>query len=221
MSNNYLIYRHISSDTGNVFYVGIGCSKYRPYSKSGRNKYWHNIVNKHGYYVQILATNLSKDDACELEELLIQTYGRRDLGTWILVNMTNGGEGTNKMSIESIKQRSDKLRKYKLSEERKQYLREIFKGRYVSEETRLKQSMSKKGKNNPFYNCKHSDMTKKKMSECRQGNLNPKSKIVINTENGFFYETIQEASEIYNINKVTLADYLRGKRKNKTLLISI
>ena len=90
--NNILVYRHRTLDTKEVFYVGIGnCN--RPFKKHGRTLYWKNIVKKHGYSIEILQNNLSWEDACELEELLILEYSRRDLSTGCLVNMTNGGDG--------------------------------------------------------------------------------------------------------------------------------
>lgn len=78
---------------GEVFYVGIGV-KNRPYSKNYRNKFWHHVVNKHGEpLVEIVCTELSRKDACEWERLFIRFYGRRDLNTGSLVNMTDGGDG--------------------------------------------------------------------------------------------------------------------------------
>ena len=92
--NNKLVYRHITLDTNQVFYIGIG-KIHRPNSKKDRNKFWHNVVNKHGYYSEVVKDNLSHQEACELEQLLILEYGRRDLNTGYLVNMTNGGDGLN------------------------------------------------------------------------------------------------------------------------------
>ena len=92
--NNKLVYRHITLDTNQVFYIGIGKIN-RPNSKKNRNKFWHNVVNKHGYYSEVVKDNLSHQEACELEQLLILEYGRRDLNTGYLVNMTNGGDGLN------------------------------------------------------------------------------------------------------------------------------
>lgn len=88
-----LVYRHRRLDTNEIFYVGIGVRENRPYSKKNRNKYWRNIINKTNYEVEILVTDLSWEDACELEILLIKEYGRKDLKTGCLVNMTDGGEG--------------------------------------------------------------------------------------------------------------------------------
>lgn len=86
------VYKHIRLDSNDVFYIGIG-DETRPYIKSGRNKHWKNIVNKHGYRIEILYSNVDVDFAIEKEIELIKKYGRVDLGTGILVNMTDGGEG--------------------------------------------------------------------------------------------------------------------------------
>lgn len=219
--NKYLIYRHRRLSDGIVFYIGLGCCKSRAYSRSGRNKYWHNIVKKHGYIIEILKFNLSKEEAVELEQFLISVYGRLDLKTGILVNMTDGGDGTNKMSPESIEKRRQKTKGLKISQERKDHLSMLFKGRFVSDETKLKQSLKQIGDKNSFYNKTHTIETKNKMSKNRSGSLNHKSTIVVNLENGFFYDTIKEAALAYNLNKGTLSDYLIGKRKNKTILIKI
>jgi hypothetical protein len=99
----FTVYRHRRIDTNEIFYVGIGKVKTRPYSKHNRNPLWYNIVNKTDYIVEILYTDLTSDDAKELEMFLISEYGRRDLGTGPLVNMTNGGDGVTSPSIEARK----------------------------------------------------------------------------------------------------------------------
>ena len=88
-----VVYRHINTDTLEVFYVGIG-NKKRPKSKFSRNRLWNEYVKENpNYYVEIIAVDLSHEDACELEMLLIEEYGRQNLNTGCLVNMTRGGEG--------------------------------------------------------------------------------------------------------------------------------
>jgi hypothetical protein len=87
------VYRHKRNDTNDTFYIGIGKTDKRSYSHRNRNKYWHNIVNKVGYTVDIIKSNISWDDACDIENLLIMSYGRKDLGLGLLVNMTDGGDG--------------------------------------------------------------------------------------------------------------------------------
>lgn len=88
-----VVYRHRKLTTGEPFYIGISSRKDRPYRTDGRNKIWKRIVAKHGFTVEIVAEGISKEIALELEQLLIEEYGRRNLGTGPLSNMTNGGEG--------------------------------------------------------------------------------------------------------------------------------
>ena len=97
-----IVYRHRRKDNKEVFYVGIG-GKRRPHSIHNRNKFWNNIVNKTDYDVEILAENLSVENAHELEILLIKEYGRRDLKTGSLCNLTEGGEGCREISKSTIK----------------------------------------------------------------------------------------------------------------------
>ena len=89
-----LVYTHEKTN-GEVFYVGIGES-YRPYKKSGRSKFWKETIKKYpDYKVNIVCTNLTWEEACEIEIYLIKYYGRRNLGTGTLVNLTDGGDGGN------------------------------------------------------------------------------------------------------------------------------
>ena len=88
-----IVYRHRRLDTNDIFYIGIGKDKYRATSKTCRNKYWYNIVNKTDYSVEILYNNVSWDEAKDLEMLLIKLYGRKYLNTGTLCNLTEGGDG--------------------------------------------------------------------------------------------------------------------------------
>jgi len=82
-----------------VFYIGKGKGS-RSHSHEGRNKLWKNIVAKHGLEVRIWADNLSEEAAFAMEKDWIKLYGRRDLGTGCLVNLTDGGEGQSNPSAE-------------------------------------------------------------------------------------------------------------------------
>lgn len=109
------VYRHIRLDSGLPFYIGIGNdNKYkysRAYFKSNRSDYWKRIVNKHGYEVEILIDDISWDDACNKESEFIKLYGREDLGTGILINKTDGGEGcVNGITKETRQKMAAKLR---------------------------------------------------------------------------------------------------------------
>lgn len=128
MLNDNCVYRHRRLDTNEIFYVGIGNIK-RPYIKSNRSKWWKRIINKTEYSVEILAKNLSKEEACELEIFLISLYGRQNIKTGILCNLTEGGET---------------LKGYKHSEEARKNMSIAAKNKpKVTEETKLKGAISK------------------------------------------------------------------------------
>lgn len=110
-----VIYRHLKPN-GEVFYIGIGKNSKRAYTKSGRNRFWKYIFPKYpDYEVQILKSDLTWEDACELEIILIAHYGRSNLGRGTLCNLTDGGDGVSG-NIHSCKGKP-------LSEEHKQKLR--------------------------------------------------------------------------------------------------
>jgi hypothetical protein len=88
-----VVYKHIRKDTNQIFYIGIGKTEKRAYEKDGRNLYWNRIVNFVDYIIEIIHTNISWDEACVLEKYYIKKYGRRDLNTGILCNLTDGGDG--------------------------------------------------------------------------------------------------------------------------------
>lgn len=157
------VYRHRKADTHDVFYVGIGTMT-RTQSKNNRNKFWKSIVNKHGFYSEIVAECETKELACELEVLLISEYGRVNNGTGVLCNMTEGGEGVIGLSDEAKASISNKLKEY--------YKKNPIKNRVISESAKLKMSESAKkrfAKNNTSIGRKHTDEAKMKVSMANKG----------------------------------------------------
>lgn len=211
--NNWYTYRHRRNDTNKVFYVGIGKTKNRPYSKSNRNKYWHNTSNL-GYSVEIIATHLSKEEASELEMFLISLYGRRDLGLGTLVNMTDGGEGTVNIiwSETSRKKKSEEMKGKLVGDKNPMY------GRKISDATKEKIRIKNSGTNSVRYGVKHTLETVQIMTQRKTGKNNPRATCLIDTVTGIIYSTVKEASEKLNINRKTLSAYLTGRAKNKTNL---
>lgn len=198
MGNVYYVYRHSSALTGKPFYIGMSKTKgyNRAYIKapSVRSKDWYEVYKKEGVCIEILAKHLTKELSGELEEFLIELYGRRDLGTGILVNKSNGGI-INKGMVRT--------------EENKQLLSKGRKDKF-------------KGCLNPYYGKKHSNETKEKMRGKRpycKGSNNGKAKKVLNTITGTVYESAVEASEKEDIGYSSLRSYLNGTIKNKTSLI--
>jgi len=148
-----IVYIHrrkdIDDNFENVFYVGIGSSKVRASQNTGRNKYWHNIVKKVGYTIEITHNNLLKEDACTIEKYLISFYGRNDLGLGNLCNVSDGGE-----SNSGVKKDKEWIEKHRITQI----------GKKASIQTLIKMSLSHFGENNHFYGKKHSEETKKIMS---------------------------------------------------------
>lgn len=163
------LYRHIRLDKYEPFYIGIGKEKSRCYQKVKRNRFWYNVVAKSNYKVEILFDNLSWEDACKKEIEFIKLYGRKDLDTGTLCNLTIGGEGV--LGSVRTDEYRERLRQIntgkKMSEESVQKLKEALKGRRHSEETRLKMGKTRKGK-------KLSEDHKAKISKSNLGR--PKSK---------------------------------------------
>jgi hypothetical protein len=129
-----------------VFYVGIGKKEKRAFSKHGRNPHWKNIVNKVGYTVNIIHKDIDHKEAKKIEILLIEKYGRKNLGLGNLVNMTDGGEGLLNPSIETRQKISEVHKGKILSEESKKKMSEAKKGKIFSEETRQKMSLVQRNK---------------------------------------------------------------------------
>ena len=88
-----------------------------------------------------------------MERRLIRWYGRKDIGTGILYNRTDGGDGAPGV---------------KLSFERRKSISESLKGI-------PKPWASRPGQANTFFGKKHTPESKLKQSHAKQGTLNPMS----------------------------------------------
>ena len=107
-----IVYQHIRLDTNEIFYIGISIYLKRAFSKNNRSCYWKKIVNKIGFKVDILFENITWGEACEKEKEFIKLYGRKDLNTGILINMTDGGGGKcNPSQEERLKMKERRMNK--------------------------------------------------------------------------------------------------------------
>jgi hypothetical protein len=97
----YKVYQHKKADNDQIFYIGIAGNDKRPYSKN-RSKLWKRTVAKHGYNVEIVSDNCSKEEAKQIERYLIAYYGRIVLNTGCLVNITDGGESASGRKLNKI-----------------------------------------------------------------------------------------------------------------------
>jgi hypothetical protein len=121
-----------------------------------------------------LKQNLTEEEAFKHEIYMIAVFGRKDLGTGILRNKTNGGEGSS--GFNHKEKTKEKLRTInlgkQLSDETKRKISNSGIGKVHTEETKRKMSHNQTGENNSFYGKSHSDLTKQKIS------LSSKNKIV-------------------------------------------
>ena len=102
-NGKYYLYRHIRLDTNEPFYIGIGTKQFKTYNcinceygrangKVRRTNFWNNIVNKTEYEVEVLLESDNYDFIKQKEIEFISLYGRKDLNTGNLVNLTVGGD---------------------------------------------------------------------------------------------------------------------------------
>jgi len=164
----YYTYAYLREDR-TPYYVGKG-KGYRVFS-SNRS------INKPKDQSRIifLKQNLTEEEAFEHEKYMIAFLGRKDLGTGILRNKTDGGEGSSGaiISEETRRKQSEAKKGKSHSEETRRKCSEANKGKSPSEETRRKLSEKNKGENHPFYGKSHSEKTRRKQSEAKKGEKHP------------------------------------------------
>ena len=86
MSLRYYTYAYLR-DNGAPYYIGRGCGR-RAYKNHGK---FIKVPDKSR--ILFLKTGLTYSESIKHEVYMIAVYGRKDLGTGILINLTNGGEG--------------------------------------------------------------------------------------------------------------------------------
>jgi hypothetical protein len=205
------VYAHIRDDKNEPFYIGIGRTKNfkRAFKHDGRNSIWNKIIKKAPCKSNILYSGLTWKEACEIEINLIQHFGRINLGTCPLCNLTDGGEGNLNavFSEERRKKISKALTGKKLSPERVEKCRQ----RRHTPETIEKIRKLKTG-------LKASQATKDKMRITNRKGIEASarkiSKPVIDLETGVFYNSVKEAAWSLGVTKSHLSGMLLGRCKN-------
>ena len=179
---NYYTYAYLREDD-TPYYIGKGTGK-RAWDKNHRVN-----LPTDPSRIQIIKEGLTDEEAKSLEIELIAKYGRKDLGTGILQNQTDGGDGTRlegekngmygRTHSEEAKSKIKAARasqKIVMSEETKQKMRDRqkeaggwFKGRKHSEESKQKNRLSNLGRegSKKLVGIPKSEEHKKKISESR------------------------------------------------------
>ena len=150
---HYYTYAYLREDK-TPYYIGKGKGN-RLYKRGSRVF----APPKDKSRIIFLKKNLTEAEAFKHEIYMIAVFGRKDLGTGILHNLTDGGDGVSNLSDETRK----KMSEVKKGENNPNY------GKIFSEEHRKKLSEARKGENNPNYGKIFSEEHKRKISEAIKG----------------------------------------------------
>ena len=193
LDNNYYVYMVLRKEdsktlgadvapAGSPVYVGISGAECRFHNlKRGR-------LTFEGCQIHKLAEGLTKDEAIATEIELIARYGRLDLGTGMLTNMTDGGEGLSGI-VHTAETRA------KMSAAKK--------GRTYSPETRAKMSAARMGKS-------RSPETRAKIAAS-----NARKLWCVATPDGriMFVKNMAKFSRDHGLNHRTMSKVAQGTRK--------
>ena len=159
MSNSFYVYLLLDPRRDYLpFYVGKGKGnrahhhlRYESHAKINRFK--KAVIDKikeanRDVKIKIWKDGLSEEEAFNLEKDLIQRFGRRDLGTGILTNLSDGGHGNSgrRFSEEHKRKLSEKATGRNHSDASKSKMSQYRKGRKASEDAKRKMSEAQKGK---------------------------------------------------------------------------
>lgn len=201
--NKFYVYCYLDLN-GVPFYVGKGCHnrhlhhlskstnlKKGIYYNPRKSRKINKIISEKGrdffitHCVRKVIISLSEHEALKKEAELILKYGRLDLGTGTLTNLTPGGE----FSIGSLP---------KSQSHREKLSKSLF-GHKRSETSKENQSNAIKGKSNPMFGRTHSAATRNKI---RERNSKP---IFLFGKN---YSSITEAAKENNVSRTTIVRWL-------------
>ena len=174
----FYIYTYLREDHS-PYYIGKGSGK-RAFSKCKGEIRPPNDKSK----IVILKDNLTEDDAFKFETLLIKFFGRKDIGTGILRNKSEGGKGNSG---------------WRASDEQKS-------NHYMKRpEWRLIQSERSSGKNNPLYgkgkSGKDNPMFGKQRTDEWKESIRGKNNPVLKPEHQLFCETCNKSMPKHLFNR--------------------
>jgi hypothetical protein len=209
--NNYYTYAYLRED-GTPYYIGKG---------KGRRAF----LKHSGFYppskerILFLKKNITEEEAFGHEIYMISIFGRKDLGTGILHNKTDGGDGCSGkiMTEKDIENRRKGRLGKPLSESHKKKIAEANRGIPKTMTEKRRQSDIEKGlraRGKPKQ--KHSEETRRKISEATQGRIpwnkglkgvqkNPRARKLC--YNGVVYDSIKDAVRLTGKTKYHITTY--------------
>ena len=220
LHNDYYTYAYLREDK-TPYYIGKGRGK-RIYSTNRAIK-----APKDKSRILFLKKGLTEAEAFKHEVYMIFVLGRKDLGTGILRNLTNGGEGasgavtnaeTKKKQSEAMSGRftGEKHPMYGVprTEEQKKATSERMSGVPKTEEHKKKLSEAHLGEKNSLFGVPRTEAQKKAQSEKMSGRylgaLSPCSKAIIAIEpdgTQRHYGGVREAARELKIDQGDLSKY--------------
>lgn len=210
----YSVYQHINKTNGKRY---IGITKQLPEQRWGycgvnyKNKsprFWAAICKYgwDGFEHVVIKSNISKDEACELEIKLIKEYRTQEKGFGY--NILEGGTAPElpedvraKMSRAMIGNKNGAG--HVCSEEKKRKISEAQKGRKFSAEHKKALSEAKKGGTH----ASPSEETRKKISDSHE----KYPVICVDTE--IVYESVQDCARKLNLHATNVCKCCKGKLK--------
>jgi hypothetical protein len=161
----FYVYAFLRED-GSPYYIGKGQG----------NRAWVKRKNSpvDVSRIVLLKERLTESEAFDLECELIKFHGRKDLGTGILTNLTDGGEGSsgckgNHHTLDTKTKISESNTGKKRTPEAKAKMSAAKTGKCLAPETKIKMSEAKIGEKHPMFGKTHTQESKAKMSAAHSG----------------------------------------------------
>ena len=232
MENKFYTYIGWRLDTYEPFYVGKGKgNRWKDLDRGKYNKHFVNIVNKHKVAIEIVADNLTEEQAHDIECWLINELvfkygfsidieGNRSNDHYChLVNKTWGGEGVSgrRLSEEERVKASERMKGKYSGEKNPMFGKNSldYMTEEAIEERNRKISEANKG-SNPLKNMTEEAIEewKRKISEANSGENNARAKKVICVTTGQIFNTIKDAGEFYNLKPNNICVCCRNEKNN-------
>lgn len=205
----YYTYAYLRKKDRTPYYIGKG-QKRRMFAEHWRGN--GSFTPKDKDRIIVLKYFVDEIEAYKHEMYMIAVLGRKDLGTGILINISDGGEGSSNVS-EKTRKLISKAHKGKVyNEQIRKKISETRKNKGIKCPDYLKEHFSKiySGEGNPNYGKKHSPETLAKISASTRGK-NLKTRWYL-TPNGdkIKIDNLREYCEKNNLNHICMINLHNG-----------